>query len=346
LKLAGAKWRLTVVRNLNLVLIVAVFVLAARANAAAPQMNPSIPTVFSGMCDASAAAALDNQRFVVANDEDNLLRIYDRDRGGPPIRSIDLSAFLQADRRSPESDLEGAARVGNRIYWITSHGRNQNGSRRPGRERFFATEIETSGRTVELVPAGRPYKNLLRDLVSEPKLRSFRLGDASRLAPKLPNAFNIEGLCATSDGRLLIGFRNPIPDGKALLVPLQNPADLIEGKAAKFGEPVLVDLGGLGVREICGHEGKYMILAGSFDGGGKSHLYEWDGRSPSAGHLGKINFGKFNPEAAVFYPDRGSDEIQVLSDDGNVLAGGKKCKDLKDPSQKTFRGLWLRESGL
>lgn len=341
LKLRGAESRLTIVRKH--ILIATLLATTACGKAATAQLNLSAPTVYSGMCDASAAVALGDKMFVAANDEDNRLRIYDRDMGGPPTWSVDLSTFLQADRQSPEADLEGAARVGNRIYWISSHGRNQNGKRRLARERFFATEIRTNRGSIELTATGKPYKNLLRDLTNEPKLRTFNLDDASRLAPKKPNAFNIEGLCATAEGQLLIGFRNPIPRGKALLVPLLNPADLIEGRAPKFGDPILLDLGGLGVREISRHEGRYLIVAGSFDGAGKSHLYEWDGRSPTATHLGKIDFGKFNPEAVIFYPDRGGDEIQVLSDDGNLLAGGKKCKDLKDPSQKTFRGLWLRE---
>ncbi|HKS36722.1 MAG TPA: DUF3616 domain-containing protein [Verrucomicrobiae bacterium] len=335
--------RLTVVQKH--ILIATLVAAAACGKAATAQLNLSAPTVYSGICDASAAVALGNRLFVAANDEDNQLRIYDRDRGGPPIHSIDLSTFLQADRQSPEADLEGAARVGNRIYWISSHGRNQNGKRRPGRERFFATEIRTNQESIELTPTGKPYRNLLRDLVNEPKLKAFNLGDASRLAPKEPNAFNIEGLCATPEGHLLIGFRNPVPRGKALLVPLLNPAELVEGRSPKFGEPLLLNLNGLGIREISRHEGRNLVVAGSFDGAGKSHLYEWDGRSPAAIHLGKINFGKFNPEAVIFYPDRAGDEIQVLSDDGNVAAGGKKCKDLKDPSERTFRGLWLREAG-
>jgi hypothetical protein len=306
-------------------------------------METSSPTVYSGMSDASAAVALDNKLFVVANDEDNVLRIYSRDHGGPPARSVNLSGFLQVDRQSPEADLEGAARIGDQIYWITSHGRNPDGKRRLSRERFFATQIKTNTGQVELIPAGKPYKNLLRDLANEPNLKPFHLDAASLLAPKLPNAFNIEGLCSTPAGHLLIGFRNPIPRGKALLVLLQNPADVIEGKTPKFADPILLDLGGRGIREIAQHEGRYLIVAGSFDGGGKSHLYEWDGRSPAAGDLGKINLGKFNPEAVIFYPDKGWQEVQVLSDDGNRIANVTKGK--KNSAAMSFRGLWIPEPG-
>jgi hypothetical protein len=303
----------------------------------------SAPTVYSGMCDASAAVALGDTQFVVANDEDNVLRVYDYDQPGPPVQSIDLSAFLQVDRKFPETDLEGAARVGNRIYWITSHGRNQEGKRRLSRERFFATDTISHSGSIQLTPAGRPYKYLLRDLIEEPRLKSFGLASASRLAPRLANAFNIEGLCATPDGRLLIGFRNPIPQAKALVVPLLNPAEVIEGSRAKFGLPVLLDLGGLGIREMAQHEGRYLFVAGRFDGGGKSQLYEWDGRAAQAKPLADFHrhLGKFSAESILFYADKGWNQIQILSDDGSQRVGGKRCKDLKDPAQKTFRSLWL-----
>ena len=34
--------------------------------------------------------------------------------------------------------------------------------------------------------------------------------------------------------------------------------------------------------------------------------------------------------------------IRLLSDDGNREYFGKRCKKLKDPSQKRFRGVWVR----
>ena len=50
--------------------------------------------------------------------------------------------------KKPESDLEGAANLADRIYWITSHGRNREGEARESRHRFFATtyHVNASGR--------------------------------------------------------------------------------------------------------------------------------------------------------------------------------------------------------
>lgn len=94
------------------------------------------PQTYWHMCDASAAVALDNERFVVADDEGNVLRVFKR--GEPePLSEHNLTKFL--DAKKGESDLEGAARVGDRIYWISSHGVNKNGKFEPNRQRFFAT---------------------------------------------------------------------------------------------------------------------------------------------------------------------------------------------------------------
>ena len=45
------------------------------------------------------------------------------------------------DSSHPESDIEACTRVGDIIYWITSHGRSKKGKWRNSRYRLFATEI-------------------------------------------------------------------------------------------------------------------------------------------------------------------------------------------------------------
>lgn len=295
-----------------------------------------VVTICRGMCDASAVVALGEQ-FVVADDEDNILRVYSRARGEAPVQSLDLSAFLQVDPRSPESDLEGAAPLGDRVYWISSHARNKNGKERPSRQRFFATTIKTANDTLELKPVGEPYTRLLVDLLQEPRLREFDLSAAARRAPKSRDALNIEGLCATPEGHLLIGFRNPVPRGRALLVPLLNPAELVEGRPARFGEPLMLDLGGLGIRSLARSGGRYFIIAGAFDGEGPSSLYEWDGGNHAPRPLPREELTGLNPEAIEVFTDDGVEQLLVVSDDGTLKIGGKTCKDLTDPKLKYFR---------
>ena len=295
------------------------------------------------MCDGSAAVALTDKLFAVASDEESVIRVYDRDQPGPPIQSINLSAYLDLDARKPESDLEGAARVGDRAYWITSHGRNKSGRERRSRDRFFATQIVTNAQGVDLKMLGKPYEHLLDDLMRDPKLKPFNLAAASKLEPKARGALNIEGLSATPEGSLLIGFRNPIPGGKALLVPLLNPDAVIHGQAAKFGEPVLLDLGGLGIRDMAYWDGRYAIIAGPYDGKGQSRVYEWLGGRSTPRRVKHTHLKGLNPEAIVFYPGAGGDQFQLLSDDGKKLVNGKPCKELADPSQQHFRSVWISE---
>jgi hypothetical protein len=281
--------------------------------------------------------------FLVANDEDNALRVYRRDRSGPPVQSFQTGPFLHVDPRKPESDLEGAARVGDRIYWITSHGRNRAGEERESRHRFFATTFNvTEQGKVELRAVGRPYTRLLDDMVKDARLAKFHLGAAATRAPKETNGLNIEGICATPEGELLIGFRNPIPQGRALIVPLKNPAELLDNKPARFGEPMLVDLGGRGVRDLAASGGHYWIIGGSFEGGGKFHLYSWAGGTNVAEKIPEAKFKGVNPEGLLFYPGTPPNEFQILSDDGTRKIGGQDCKLIKDPAGRRFRSFWVR----
>ncbi|WFU44156.1 DUF3616 domain-containing protein [Bradyrhizobium sp. CB82] len=137
-------------------LLVIGFVLAMTCNVAAGQQNTAI-IEYSDMCDASAAVAISADMFIVANDEDNLLRDYRR--GEPKVaQAFSLDQFLRPAPDEPEADIEGAARIDDRIYLVTSHGQNKNGKNRPSRHRLFATTVAVQDGEVTLTPVGTPYK--------------------------------------------------------------------------------------------------------------------------------------------------------------------------------------------
>jgi hypothetical protein len=295
---------------------------------------------YVGMCDASAAVALNNELFAVANDEDNSLRIYHASKGGLPVSSQDLSTLLKVDRKKPETDLEAACWLGDHIYWISSHGRNRDGKFRASRHRFFATKVDQKAGRIQLTAVGRVYVNLLPDLLRDPRLRPFRLDRASLLPPKAAGGLNIEGLCATPEDTLLIGFRNPIPQKRALIVPLLNPTEVINGKISRLGAPMLLDLGGRGIRDIVRWRDRYVIIAGAHDGSENSKLYEWSGESAPAHELTSVTFKNFNPEALIVYPDNAK-PLQLLSDDGTVQINGVGCKTLANTNLRKFRAVWV-----
>ncbi|MGI9240148.1 MAG: hypothetical protein ACR2RV_05075, partial [Verrucomicrobiales bacterium] len=174
---------------------------------------------------------------------------------------------------------------------------------------------------------------------------------SGRLAPK-KDGLNIESLCASADGKFLyIGFRNPRPGGKAMLLPLFNPEELISGDnvAPRFGEPIYFDLGGLGIRamEYSPFHRDHIIIAGSHTGKGSSQLYRWSGDTEAPARRIRA-LGSFNPETVLVDPAGG--RLRFFSDDGSVLHkvprseslvdledGRCECKDLANPEQRSFR---------
>ncbi len=296
----------------------------------------------TGMCDASAAEAVGTHMFVVASDEDNLLRVFASRTPGKPIYTYDLNPFLKPEKKHPEADIEGAARIENRVYWITSHGTNKNGHQRKSRHRLFATWFVQNGDKLVIQPVGTPYEDLVKDLIMAPQLRGFHLNRAAKRAHQKQGALNIEGLCGTPKGTLLIGFRNPIPQGNALLVPLENPAEVISGKQARFGNPILLPLDGLGVRGMAyaAMRKAYLIIAGPHDEKRNFRLFEWSGRaSQKPRRIDGVDFGGLQPEAMVVYPEH-DQQLLIISDDGTRKMGTKACKN-SPPDERRFRTIWI-----
>lgn len=279
--------------------------------------------------------------FLAASDEDNILRLYHLSLGSDPLASYDLGGFLEIDGKNSEADLEGAARMGDRVFWIGSHGLNRQGDPSPNRCRFFATDVHMQGASVRVTPIGRPCKTLVEQMLAAPGLSGLGLAESIAIKPKEEDGLNIEGLAARPDGTLLIGFRNPLPGGKALIVPLANPNEVAEGAPAKFCEPILLNLRRLGIRDMLDDGRGFMILAGPYGPGGPHRLGHWSGLAGDNVEFMDVNFRGFNPEALAWSGVSEGTELTVLSDDGSLMVGKKECKKLK-PAQRSFRALVLR----
>ena len=276
-----------------------------------------------GMCDASTAVAVGTGRFLVASDKDNKLRVYRADQSGKAVQTIDITDFMKLEKRNKEADIEASAVLGGKTFFITSLGRNKDGKFKLNRQQFFAVEVQEQNGAVALKPFGTAYTQLLRDLLRAEKLKGLISEDPDRpvqqeLAPQEKGALNIEGLTAWKGTQLLIAFRNPIPAGLALLVPLENPVEVVtQGKPAKFGPPVQLDLGGRGIRSIeyWAQKQAYLIVAGSYQETGAFGLYHWSGEPVDPPKLlRQADLTGLNPEAIVVYPE--GNRFQLLSDDG------------------------------
>ena len=294
--------------------------------------------VYRGMCDASAAVALDADHFVVADDEQNTLSVYRRGKQAP-VGTVPLSKFL-GTKEGQESDLEGAAELDGRIYWIASHGRNSKGKAREERHRLFATERVPGSTPPTLRTFGAPYVHLLDDLTTAETLKAFGLEAASQRAAEAPDGLNIEGLAATPDHRLLIGFRNPIPGGRALIVRLENPDEVVtSGARARLGAASQLDLGGRGIRSIERVGDVYFIVAGPPADMGTFALYRWSGQAGEAAlPMPGTVLGTLRPEALFAVPN--TRRLQILSDDGGIVTNGVACKD-RPVAERSFRSITI-----
>lgn len=306
-----------------------------------------------GMCDASAAVSLDANHFVVASDEDSYLRVYRaHSSGGPAIKPVKIHTLLGLDKASDESELEAAAELDGVVYWISSHSRKSNGKFSPDRHQFFGTKLKWEDGELKVKQVGSAYHQLLKDFLthgflSEYTRESLQPEKIASLAPKELGAINIEGMCSFN-GTLLVGFRNPIPDGKALLIPLRNPLSVINGDSrARFGKPIFLDLGGLGIRsiEFLPQKSCYIIVAGGHARSENFKLFEWNGiENDSPKEIEELK--KFNPESVVVFRD--TDRVLILNDRGSQKVEDKDgggtccCKDLPDDHpRKCFDSMWV-----
>lgn len=301
---------------------------------------------FHGMCDASAAVRLAGTKILVANDDDNTLRTYDAERGGEPLASTDLSAFVageskrrEAQAAREESDIEGAAIALGKVFWITSHARGDKGKKDDSQSRFFATTLPADGAAPE--PSGASYAELRRDFASAAPLAAYRLKKAAKREAEEDGALNIEGLALAPDGAsLLIGFRSPLNAGRALVVPLTNAAAVVAGSSPpRFDSPWDLDLGGLGVRDLAAWNGHVLVAAGPPHKPGDFALFAWDYGGGTVARVQTEALAGTSPEALVPFDEA---RVLALSDDGDRLLDGGRCGKLQPKSARRFRGTWLR----
>lgn len=271
------------------------------------------PQTYRGLCEASTAVFLDDTHFAVASDETNIIRIYTRGD-----TSVGTESDFQIATGFDKSDIEASARVGDRIYWLSSHSLNSQGEDKKKRKVFFASRIVPGNGSVTLEPTGIIVS--LRD----PLLAAAGVTKAD---------LNIEGLAATPEGELLIGLRDTVA-GKALVVPFHNPAEVIDhNKPPEFGTPQPLDLEGNGIRSLERFGTEYLIVAGPVSDQGGFALYSWSGlNKDDAVPVPGISFSTLRPEAMMVVP--GTSRVQILSDDGS-----DDCSDEGPVEQRAFRSI-------
>jgi uncharacterized repeat protein (TIGR02543 family) len=322
--------------------------------ASTASLNPLNTIFHTAASDASGASVIDSNYMFVADDENNLLRLYDRRHSGKQLYSFDISSAVGA---SSECDLEASStsvkyNAGKRLYWIGSLGNNKSGDLKSDRNKVVATDVAGTGAASTLTV--KSYSNQMRNaLISWGNTNgwNFTTSAASGMIPKRIDGFNVEGLSVTHGGdTAYIGFRAPCVPVKgitpnasnrkyAILAPINNFETIMNGSGQVattplIGEPILFDLEGLGIRSVeKTASGKYLIVAGLFTGGGSPAVYLWDGVVPA--NPGKTVIDTSSPvskliklrlpdlkDLAQVSPDgqaEGHPEAMIANVEGNIL---------------------------
>lgn len=312
---------------------------------------------YKGVGNVTAAVALSKDMFIVASAEDNVLRIYKVTAPFAPITSFDLSRYLDVDPVSSIT-IAGAAKVRDRIYWISSHSRDESGKVRPERYRFFATTFTMRNGCVTIEPVGKSCKTLIHKLVNLRTVRTLGLNKATQFGEKerrklnpMNEGLNIGALCASHNSNMLyIALRNPTPirimtgTPHALVVPLDNAAEVVEkGENPIFGEGMLWNLQGLGIVgfEYSPAQREYYVITAPHDAQGSFTLYRWSGmkaHSPEPIILSEGNRKRFFASAIVPFESR--NRILLL---GEETPSTSVSGYMDDGSRKTsFLAFWCQ----
>lgn len=288
--------------------------------------NEELPTFrpLTGIFEPSAIVQLPDGRFLVVEDEESHpLSVVTIGTDGKVDSTALTAGLLQMFSDFWKlDDLEGLAldRAGF-VYGITSHSRDDDGDEKKSREKLVRFRIEGQ-RVVDTQVVGG-----LKHALTE---RHAVLAAAAQVRDvKVSGGLNIEALDISPDqARLLIGFRSPLRDGRALIAVVENPSAIFESDEAPRIASRLeeLDLGGQGIRGLSYVPalGAYLVIGGPTSRESAAFsLWCWSGQQGAparrvavAGLHGLEKAEGLSP--AVF---GGREQIILVSDDGNRKAG-------------------------
>ena len=276
--------------------------------------------VRGGSHDNLTAARADGEHLWVAGDEVAAIDRLVLDSATAPLRAGRQRSFRLADLvqlpgpPGGESDIQGIARSGGWLWAVASHALVRRrpkpihddakvvrrlGKLRRDPNRFVIVRLAVQlgvdrrpepvrvardGRRSALV--GAPRAETLVDLLrGDPHLAPFLA------IPGQDNGFDIGGLAVVGD-RLYVGLRGPVLRGWAVVLevrPAQDPTDPgrlalgIFPEGTRYRKHVL-DLGGLGVRDLCADGDDLLVLAGpTMALSGPVQVHRWRGAIAGGG---------------------------------------------------------------
>ena len=298
-------------------------------NQEAPAFQP-----LTGIYEPSAIQQLPDGRFLVVEDEKShpLSLVTIGADGSVDTTALTAGLFQMFSDFWKLDDLEGLAldRAGF-VYAITSHSRDDDGDEKKSREKLVRFRID-GDRVVD--------PKVVDGLKSALTARHPVLAAAAQMRDvKASGGLNIEALEISPDQkRLLIGFRSPLHDGRALVASVENPSGIFEADEAPRIAAVLeeLDLGGHGIRGLSYVPalGAYLVIGGpvsrqraEFD------LWLWSGQRGAPARRVTVPGLRGLERAEGVCPAviDGVERVIIVSDDGNRKAGRFASYLLLDP---------------
>lgn len=228
---------------------------------------------FYNVFEPSGATTMPDGKVLIVEDESSAhaLKLLEPQENGKIVEIGNLYMDKKIKKRFKKDieDLEAITSDGNLVYGITSHTIDKNGKRLKSREQFIMFSY-VDGAIEDLYMYSKLKKELHKAF---PDLFHKTLFSNSDI--------NIEGLCFDEKSKsVLLGFRAPQHDDKALIIGIKNPRELFVKKEKPiFSEPMTIDLNGMGIRDITYDEQKegYWVIAGSSSvRDGDFKLWFWD----------------------------------------------------------------------
>ncbi len=304
--------------------------------------------VRGGSHDNLTAARADGEHLWVAGDETAAIDRLVLDSATAPLRAGRQRSFRLADLvqlpgpPDGESDLRGIARSGGWLWAIGSHALVRRrpkpihddakvvrrlGKLRRDPNRFIIVRLAVQlgvDRHPEPVRVARDGRRSA--LIGAPRAETLvdLLRADAHIAPFLAipgqdNGFDIGGLAVVGD-RLYVGLRGPVLRGWAVVLelrPAQDPTDPgrlalgIFPEGTRYRKHVL-DLGGLGVRDLCPQGDDLLVLAGpTMALSGPVRVHRWRGAITGGG--GPVVRDAELPVETVVTSGEGVDHASAIS---------------------------------
>ena len=300
--------------------------------------NDQVPAFLplTGIYEPSAIQQLPDGRFLVVEDEKShpLSLVTIGADGSIDSTALTAGLFQIFSGFWNLDDLEGLAldRAGF-VYGITSHSRDDDGDEKKSREKLVRFRVEGERVVDSRVVAGLKQALTMRHAVLAAAAQARDV--------KASGGLNIEALEISPDQkRLLIGFRSPLRDGRALIASVENPAAIFESDEAPRIAPLLeeLDLGGQGIRGLSyvPTMAAYLVIGGPASREpGDFGLWRWSGEAGASARRIMVTGLRSFEKAEGVSPAvvGGMERIVIVSDDGNRDAGRFASYLLLDPAQ-------------